>query len=359
MAAKSSKAVVKKTPAKKTPKKMALAKKANPLPAKAVDVMPDLMPPEVVKQITQVEGQIARLEGTVDAKLVQNIKGWAAQAAGFSRQAVQAGASALVYAWACGKLLNTAKEELGHGAFGKWREQNLESNGISVRTATRYMLLAKRCHDIRGLLQWVPTLRQAYIECGILPEPPDRGKEESDVDQSAEDELQKEEEHLQKEVLRKKEVLLASVSDLQQRLHQGISIKESLDSGNSGSSSSPEFKSMTSSPRFSANSHERQGLTSHDFRPAFFAGDHRTQPFPLQEPQLVGAQSVHGLCARLSVLLRDGHQHQQAGGTTQVLRSSQCRGGLGQLCAGAPMEWAEIHGIAAQSRGHASRTAQC
>jgi len=35
---------------------MALAKKAAHPPAKAVDVSPDLMPPEVEEQIAQIEG---------------------------------------------------------------------------------------------------------------------------------------------------------------------------------------------------------------------------------------------------------------------------------------------------------------
>lgn len=231
MAAKSSKAVVKKTPVKKASKKMVLAKKATSPPAKAADVLPDLMSPEVVKQIVQVEGQIARLEGMADAKLVQNIKDYATQAAGFSKQAVQAGASALVYAWACGKLLNEAKENLGHGAFGKWRKEHVESAGVSERTSTRYMKLAESCSDVRGLLQWAPTLRQAYVGCGVLPPPPERDKDEADDSLSEEEKKRKEKEEHEKEVLRKKEVLLASVSDLQQRLHQGISIKKSLDSG--------------------------------------------------------------------------------------------------------------------------------
>lgn len=142
---------------------------------------------------------------------------------------MQAGASALVYAWACGRLLNEAKENLGHGAFGKWRKEHVESAGVSEQTSTRYMKLAESCSDVRGLLQWAPTLRQAYVGCGVLPPPPERDKDETDDDLSAEEKQQKEKEKHEIEVQRKKEVLLTSVSVLQQRLHQGIDLKENLD----------------------------------------------------------------------------------------------------------------------------------
>jgi hypothetical protein len=196
-----------------------------------VSEAPDLMSPEVVKQVAQVEGVIEEVDHMTEAKLAECIKSCATRAANFSRKAVEAGASALVYAWACGKLLNAAKENLGHGTFGKWRKEHLEPEGISERTSTRYMNLAARCHDIRGLLQWAPTLKQAYIECGILPEPPEREKEESVGDEPTEETRRKEDERREEEVRRKKEVLLASVSDLQQKLHQGIGIKKELDQG--------------------------------------------------------------------------------------------------------------------------------
>jgi len=189
---------------------------------KGIEDVTDLMTTAVVKQIADVESVIGQIDRMTEAKLAENIEGWASLAAEFSRQAVHAGASALVYAWACGKLLNEAKENLGHGGFGKWRKEHVESAGVSERTSTRYMKLAESCADVRGLLQWAPTLRQAYVGCGVLPPPQERDKDEPEGESS-------EEERHEKDVRRKKEVLLASVSALQQRLHQGIGIKENLD----------------------------------------------------------------------------------------------------------------------------------
>lgn len=143
---------------------------------------------------------------------------------------MRAGSSALVYAWGCGTLLNRAKANLGHGAFGKWRREHLETAGISERTSTRYMKLAESCSDVRGLLQWAPTLRQAYVGCGVLPPPPERENEADDHLSDAKRQ-QKEKEEIEKEVHRKKELLLASVNALKQRLHQGIGIKKNLDAG--------------------------------------------------------------------------------------------------------------------------------
>ena len=221
---------------KKVASKRNLPSKSKPLRAEAktskvevVEEMPDLMTPVVVKQLAEVESVIGRLDGMTEAKLAVNIAEWASLVADFSKQAVHAGASALVYAWACGRLLNETKANLGHGAFGKWRREHVESAGVSERTSTRYMKLAESCSDVRGLLQWAPTLRQAYVGCGVLPPPPERDKDEPDGDLSAEEKQQKENEEHEKEVQRKKEVLLTSVSELQQKLHQGISIREDLD----------------------------------------------------------------------------------------------------------------------------------
>lgn len=228
MAVKSRKVAAKKISPKKSTPSRAVTKAFG---AEVVAETPDLMPPEVLKQLSQVEAVIGRLDRMPEAKLADHIKDWAAQAAEFSNQAVRAGASALVYAWACGRLLNAAKEDLGHGAFGKWRREHLESAGISERTSTRYMKLAERCSDVKGLLQWAPTLKQAYVGCGVLPEPPKGEKDEQHGDESDEEKQQREKEEQEMEVRRKKEVLLASVSALQQRLHQGIGVKKNLDAG--------------------------------------------------------------------------------------------------------------------------------
>lgn len=226
MAAKSRKVAAKKGPAKKSTASRAEAKASE---VEVVEEMPDLMTPAVVKQLAEVESVIGQLDRMTEAKLAENIKGWASLAADFSRQAVHAGASALVYAWACGRLLNEAKANLGHGAFGKWRREHVESAGVSERTSTRYMKLAGSSSDVRGLLQWAATLRQAYVGCGVLPAPPEPEKDEADDNLAKEEKEQREKEKVEVEVQRKKEVLLTSVSELQQRLHQGIGIKKNLD----------------------------------------------------------------------------------------------------------------------------------
>ena len=227
MAAKTKKAGVKKR-APRIPTASQAKTKASEV--EVLEGFQDLMTPTVVKQLSQVESVIGRLDRMTESKLADHIQEWASLASEFSRQAVHAGASALVYAWACGRLLKEAKENLGHGAFGKWRKEHVESAGVSERTSTRYMKLADQCSDVRGLLQWAPTLRQAYVGCGVLPPPPEQEKEEPDGDLSDKEKEQREKEKVEAEVQRKKEVLLESVSALQNRLHQAISLKEKLDS---------------------------------------------------------------------------------------------------------------------------------
>lgn len=201
MAAKSNKA-----PAKKSAKNKPPSGKSAPSPARAVKVevvseAPDLMSPEVVMHISKVEKQIGLVGGMPDQILINTIEIYADQAAKYSQIAQKAGASALVYAWACGKLLNAAKENLGHGAFGKWRKEHLVPGVMSERTSARYMLLAAKCYDVRGLLQWGPTLRQAYVACGVLPDPAEGDQAE-----------------VEKPDVPKKQVLLASLSSLQKDL---------------------------------------------------------------------------------------------------------------------------------------------
>ncbi len=226
MSAKSKKVAVKSKQAKKVTaaKKKVSNVALNKSKAKSVEleVVPDMMPPEVQKHLTKVQDFVEKSAQMKDAELARIITAYSKQASGFAQEAVKSGSMALVYAWACGKLLNAAKFKLGHGAFGKWRKEYVESAGVGERTSIRYMKLAESCSDVRGLLQWAPTLRQAYVGCGVLPPPPERDKDETDGNLS-------EEEVHENEVQRKKEVLLESVSALQQRLHQGIGIKENLD----------------------------------------------------------------------------------------------------------------------------------
>lgn len=49
-----------------------------------------------------------------------------------------------------GDLLNEAKEEAGHGNWGKWVEENCE---FSMRTAQVYMRIANNREEVEGLLK--------------------------------------------------------------------------------------------------------------------------------------------------------------------------------------------------------------
>ncbi|MGB6222605.1 hypothetical protein [Haloferula sp.] len=185
MAAKSRKSTPRKKQAKRT----------------EIEIVPDLTPKEVVKQLSEVEGLIAKAGELSDAIVVKSIKDFAAQASQHAIRAVQAGASALVYAWGSGKLLNAAKAKLGRGDFGAWREKNLGNEIMSERTSQRYMALAKQWQDVRALLEWSPTLRQAYVACGVLPQPPERESEAGDDAEAA-----------------KREALLSSITGIQKKL---------------------------------------------------------------------------------------------------------------------------------------------
>ena len=114
--------------------------------------------------------------------MVKSIQMCANQAARFSEFTAQTGMTAIIYAWACGKLLNATKAKLGRGDFGAWREDKLGAEVMSERTSQRYMQLAKQHDDVRALLVRSPSLRQAYVACGILPEPePTVGEEEEET----------------------------------------------------------------------------------------------------------------------------------------------------------------------------------
>lgn len=210
MAPKSNKRPTGKAKAKKVPKKVSRAGKPVPKPAieegdfKIVSDVPELMPADVLEQLTSVEDFVGKAGTLSDPDILKGIRNYARQADLHRGVAVQAGASAIVFAWACGNLLKAAKMKLGHGAFGTWREENL-SQWISKRTAARYMQLAERCNDLRGLLEWSPSLRQAYIECGILPTPEKKtGESESGADDGGETQL--------------KQRVLEGLSDVQKNL---------------------------------------------------------------------------------------------------------------------------------------------
>ena len=176
-----------------------------------LEVVPELLSPEVAKHLTKVEDFVDHSTHMTETGLARGINAYSKQAAGYAQEAVKSGSTALVYAWACGKLLNAAKVKFAHGDFGKWRAAKLEPGAISDRTSQRYMKLAKEWEDIRALLEWSPTLRQAYIACGILPEPPEQNvddKEDADT--------------------MKRQALLASITGIQKKLRVFSGLKGRL-----------------------------------------------------------------------------------------------------------------------------------
>ena len=72
MAAQTKKVVAKKNPSSKSKPSRS---DANASEVEVVEEMPDLMTPEVVKQIAKVETVIGRLDRMTEAKLAENIAG--------------------------------------------------------------------------------------------------------------------------------------------------------------------------------------------------------------------------------------------------------------------------------------------
>lgn len=177
-----------------------------------LEMVPDPMPPEVLKHLTKVEDFFDNSTHMEERELLHGIIEFSKRAADYAQQAVQFGGTALVYAWACGKLLNAAKSKLGRGKFGAWRIKTLESNYISERTSQRYMQLATQYPEVKPLLQWSPGLRQAYIACGILPESPE--KESAIIDKST---------------AIQRQALLSSITGIQRKLRLFADLKGQLD----------------------------------------------------------------------------------------------------------------------------------
>lgn len=103
--------------------------------------------------------KLSRIADEINSKTTEALK--------LAGESVRSGRSAVVAAIECGKLLCKAKQITGHGKFLKWVADNCPD--ISERTARNWMLLSKRKHIAD--LEEGPGLRQAYIACGILPEP--------------------------------------------------------------------------------------------------------------------------------------------------------------------------------------------
>lgn len=133
-------------------------------------------------------------------------------AASHAADALASVSMAVINAWTCGSALNMAKLQLEHGEFTKWVEDKFSRIPLSLRTAQRYMQLAKRYASVEKLIASNPTLRQAYFACGILSEPPEADKNTKKDD-----------------VVSARVVLLKSVTSIQNNLRRFSSKKLKLD----------------------------------------------------------------------------------------------------------------------------------
>lgn len=92
---------------------------------------------------------------------------------------------AVVSAWNCGGLLNIAKKRMKHGEFQQWFKSKIRVPSLGPRTAQRYMKLAKIHPLLEDLIASNPSIRQAYIACGILAEPPETEITDKDAEATA------------------------------------------------------------------------------------------------------------------------------------------------------------------------------
>ena len=125
---------------------------------------------DVQSAIAEVETMLAGVADLTEADLMGSIKNYAGRAEALAGRAVATSKQAMICAWATGVLLNKAKQDCGHGNFGKWSEEHLQSLGLSQRSGQRYMKLAKTCPDVRSLVANHPGLKEAYVTCNIIQE---------------------------------------------------------------------------------------------------------------------------------------------------------------------------------------------
>jgi hypothetical protein len=123
------------------------------------------------KQITEIEQRLKSLQGKPADDLLHDLQIWAKEAERSAGAAITAAHNAIIHAWATGTLLNLAKDNLGRGRFGPWRDAKASEIGISTRTSQNWMKLAERCWDVRALLAPGTSLTSAYRAAGVLPEP--------------------------------------------------------------------------------------------------------------------------------------------------------------------------------------------
>lgn len=174
-------------PKKPSPKSSPKSKPGKPQLVEC-EVVPSLpnwsgfLTEDVIQKRNQklVEMEKASLE-----ELVASITVVAEEAITQADDAVSSACMAVVSVWNCGGLLNIAKKQLEHGEFQKWFDDKIRVPGFSLRTAQRYMKLARLNPRLEDLIASNPSIRQAYIACGILAEPPETEKTKKDDEATA------------------------------------------------------------------------------------------------------------------------------------------------------------------------------
>lgn len=144
-----------------------------------------------------------------DGELVVEISNQAIQTTNLLQSVISKSAEALVCAWTCGRLLNTAKVRCGHGNFETWRSKNLDEEIIGERTSQRYMKIANTFPDVKTLLKKNSNLTQAYLPCGT-DAPETKGADIGDLEET------------------KKKALFSSVTGILKKLSQFADLKRQL-----------------------------------------------------------------------------------------------------------------------------------
>ena len=94
-------------------------------PPKATPAVPfngTVVSPALEKQIVAIEQRLDSLKNQPIDGLAGDLESYAKRAVESANATLSAAQYAIVYAWATGCVLNLAKEILGHGQFGKWRD---------------------------------------------------------------------------------------------------------------------------------------------------------------------------------------------------------------------------------------------
>ena len=106
--------------------------------------------------------RIVSANRVLDDSLADQINAFHAQAEQQRERCCDAVYEGLLAAWEAGNLLIQQKKSVSHGNWELWLKRHF--NG-TVRTAQRYMRLAKSVRDIGEMRGF--TLRQAYLRLGI------------------------------------------------------------------------------------------------------------------------------------------------------------------------------------------------